>query len=219
VGDALEASVERLRDHLRRPYRPQQRKLAITAAIYTVLRTLPRTQARFTLGARVHLAHPLGVTMFGLRRVKNDERHAADLADLLRMGLLPEAWIAPPATRELRGWVRQRAKLVGARSGDEGPGACAARGHRRRSGADECLFGPGGQRLLAASPLAVESRARVDSLLRLIWMLDFEIDTFARLSPGGGAAIPEMWRCRICGGPGPPGGRRSWPRVVRRRDR
>ena len=39
---------------------------------------------------------------FSCRRVKNDERDAADLADLLRMGRLPEAWIAPPATRELR---------------------------------------------------------------------------------------------------------------------
>jgi hypothetical protein len=27
----------------------------------------------------VHLAHPLGVKMFSLRRVKNDERDAADL--------------------------------------------------------------------------------------------------------------------------------------------
>jgi transposase-like protein len=29
VGDAVEAGAERLRDHLRRPYRPQQRKLAL----------------------------------------------------------------------------------------------------------------------------------------------------------------------------------------------
>ena len=47
-------------------------------------------------GANVHLAHPLGVKGFAYRRVKNDERDAADLADLLRMGRLPEAWIAPP---------------------------------------------------------------------------------------------------------------------------
>jgi len=67
-------------------------------------------------GARVHLAHPLGVKAFEYRRVKNDERDAADLADLLRMGRLPEAWIAPPATRELRELVRHRAKLVGLRS-------------------------------------------------------------------------------------------------------
>jgi transposase len=41
------------------------------------------------LGASVHLAHPLGVKAFEYRRVKNDERDAADLADLLRMGRLP----------------------------------------------------------------------------------------------------------------------------------
>jgi transposase len=53
-------------------------------------------------GATVHLAHPLGVKGFAYRRLKNDERDAADLADLLRMGRLPEAWIAPPEIRGLR---------------------------------------------------------------------------------------------------------------------
>jgi hypothetical protein len=51
------------------------------------------------------------------RRVKNDVRDAADLADLLRMGRLPEAWIAPPQVRELRELVRHRAKLVTVRCG------------------------------------------------------------------------------------------------------
>ena len=60
-------------------------------------------------GATVHLAHPLGVKGFRYRRVKNDIRDATDLADLLRMHRLPEAWIAPPATRELRELVRYRA--------------------------------------------------------------------------------------------------------------
>jgi transposase len=63
-------------------------------------------------GAEVHLAHPLGVRAFSCRRVKNDERDAADLADLLRMGRLPEAWIAPPEIRELREISRYRHKLV-----------------------------------------------------------------------------------------------------------
>ena len=43
-------------------------------------------------------------------------RDGSDLADLLRMGRLPESWIAPPATREVRELVRHRAKLVGLRS-------------------------------------------------------------------------------------------------------
>src|SRR4029453_2364323 len=41
-------------------------------------------------GAQVHLAHPLGVKAFAYRRVKNDVRDAAALADLLRMGRLPQ---------------------------------------------------------------------------------------------------------------------------------
>ena len=67
-------------------------------------------------GAEVHLAHPLGVKAFSYRRVKNDERDAADLADLLRMGRLPEAWIAPAEVRELRELTRYRQKLVGLRT-------------------------------------------------------------------------------------------------------
>jgi len=63
-------------------------------------------------GAEVHLAHPLGVRGFAYRRVKNDEKDAADLADLLRMGRLPEAWIAPAEIRELRELTRYRIKLV-----------------------------------------------------------------------------------------------------------
>jgi transposase len=67
-------------------------------------------------GAEVHLAHPLGVKAFTYRRVKNDERDAGDLADLLRMGRLAEAWIAPAGVRELRELTRYRAKLVSLRT-------------------------------------------------------------------------------------------------------
>jgi transposase len=67
-------------------------------------------------GFRVHLAHPAG-NDWGNRRVKNDERDARDLADLLRLDRLAEAWIAPPPTREARELVRYRAKLVQLRSG------------------------------------------------------------------------------------------------------
>ena len=89
---------------------------------------------------------PLGVKGFRYRRVKNDVRDAADLADLLRMNRLPEAWIAPPATRELRELVRYRAKIVDFRA--EGPGARCARqgggvdrGQRPARWADANTFG------------------------------------------------------------------------------
>src|SRR6188768_4354046 len=142
-------------------------------------------------GARVHLAHPLGVKAFEYRRVKNDERDAADLADLLRMGRLPEAWIAPPATRELRGWVRHRAKLVGLRSSLK----CQVHGVLAHAGVwvpMSDLFGVAGQQLLAelsaGDRLSIESRSRLDSALRVIGALEFEIALFTKLVNVAGCA-------------------------------
>jgi len=68
-------------------------------------------------GGRVRLAHPLGVKGFDNRRVKNDDKDATLLADLLRMGSLPESWIAPRSLRQLRELVRYRHKLSQLRTG------------------------------------------------------------------------------------------------------
>ena len=67
-------------------------------------------------GASVHLVAPARVAAFEGRRVKNDVADCRLLVDLLRVGILPEAWIAPPACRDARELVRYRAKLVGLRS-------------------------------------------------------------------------------------------------------
>lgn len=134
-------------------------------------------------GANVHLAHPLGVKAFEYRRVKNDFRDAADLADLLRMGRLPEAWIAPPATRELRELVRHRAKLVALRS------HCKAEVHAvlAKCGVQVLmsdLFGVEGTALLDRLRLPAPYAARIASLRRLLEGLDFEIDLFHDLVQG-----------------------------------
>jgi transposase len=132
------------------------------------------------LGAKVHLAHPLGVKSFAYRRVKNDERDAADLADLLRMGRLPEAWIAPPACRELRELVRHRAKLVGLRTNLKCQiSAVLAGAGVQALPAD--VFGVAGRDLLQCVALPTAMRAKVNSALRLIEAIDFEIDTFTHL--------------------------------------
>src|SRR6476619_6578029 len=131
-------------------------------------------------GARVHLAHPLGVKGFRYRRVKNDVRDAADLADLLRMGRLPEAWIAPPATRELRELVRYRAKLVATRSGLKAQvHAVLAKAGVLIAVSD--LFGVTGRQRLAKVPLAAAYAERVRSLLELIDILDGHQARFAAL--------------------------------------
>ncbi len=130
-------------------------------------------------GATVHLAHPLGVKGFAYRRVKNDVRDASDLADLLRMGRLPEAWIAPPPVRELREAVRHRAKLVALRSGLKAQ-VHAVLAKQGVTVAMTDLFGVAGGQLLDDLRLDPAYNARIVSLRRLIDALDFEIDVVAR---------------------------------------
>ena len=163
-------------------------------------------------GARVHLAHPLG-NNWGNRRVKNDERDATDLIDLLRLGRLAEAYIAPPGLRELRELVRHRAKLVAIRSGLKAQ-VHAVLAKEGVTVPVANLFGLGGRSLLDTVELGDAYRMRVDSLCGLIDVFDTEVDRFAevvadvsrraRRLPG----CPDHRRCR----PGP--GRR-----VRGRDR
>lgn len=128
---------------------------------------------------QVHLAHPLGVKGFTYRRVKNDERDAADLADLLRMGRLPEAWIAPPDVRDLREGVRHRAKLVALRSGLKSQ-VHAILAKEGVAVASSDVFGVGGTVFLDGLDLPGEFGAHLDSLRRLIGMLDVEIDIVGR---------------------------------------
>jgi transposase len=59
-----------------------------------------------------HLVHPSRCKAIASARLKNDKVDAATLAQLLRADLLPEAWIAPSATRDLRALLRHRAALV-----------------------------------------------------------------------------------------------------------
>jgi hypothetical protein len=68
----------------------------------------------------------------------------------------------PPATPELRGWVRHRAKLVGLRSNLK----CQVHAVLAATGIQvpmSDLFGERGQHLLGPAPLGPESRARVDA--------------------------------------------------------
>lgn len=130
-------------------------------------------------GTRVHLAHPLGVKMFTHQRIKNDQRDATNLADLLRMGRLPESWIAPPPTRELRELVRYRAKLVALRTGMKAQiHAALAKEGVRVPMSD--LFGVGGNELLDRLELAPAYATRVRSLRQLIAAVDGEIPGLER---------------------------------------
>jgi len=124
-------------------------------------------------GGRVHLAHPLGIKGFENRRVKNDHLDAELLADLLRMGRLPEAWIAPQSTRELRELVRYRRKMSQLRAGlkSQVHSVLGKEGLLQPMG----LWTKGGAGWLDDLELADGFADRVDSLRRLIKTYDREI--------------------------------------------
>ncbi|MDA8381101.1 MAG: IS110 family transposase [Actinomycetota bacterium] len=124
-------------------------------------------------GANVHLAHPLG-NNWGHRRVKNDERDATDLVDLLRMGRLAEAWIAPPELRELRELVRHRAKLVHLRTSLKAQvHAVLAKEGVAVPMSD--LFGVAGRALLDTCELGEAYAIRVESLRDVMEVVEREI--------------------------------------------
>jgi transposase len=126
-------------------------------------------------GATVHLANPSGLN-WGTRRVKNDERDAVDLIDMLRLGRLARAWIAPPATRELRELVRYRAKLVALRSGLKAQ-VHAVLAKEGVLPATRDQFGVGGNAQLDVLDLADAYALRVRSLRELIDVYDEQVAT------------------------------------------
>ena len=89
-------------------------------------------------GAEVHPAHPLGVRAFSCRRVKNDQKDAAGLADLLRTGRPAEARGRPAADPAAAGADPVPDQAGPAAVLCQGPGARGA-GQARHSRA---LLGP-----------------------------------------------------------------------------
>ena len=131
-------------------------------------------------GANVHLVAPSKLTVFEGRRVKNDQRDCKVLGDLLRAGMLPEAWISTPEVREWRELVRYRAKLVGLRSGLKAQTHAVLAKHGMAVPMTD-LFGVGGRQLLAHL-CADDSRfdsaygQRIESIVVLVDALTGEID-------------------------------------------
>ncbi len=139
-------------------------------------------------GFTPHLVHSLRCKAIASARLKNDKVDAAILAQLLRADLLPEAWIAPPAVRQLRALLRHRVVLVRLRTllRNRIHAVLADHGHDRLGG---CWSGPG-RAWLACLELPAVSRelagddlALIDALQERIDRLDWEIHQRARSGP------------------------------------
>ena len=135
-----------------------------------------------------HLVHPLRCKAIASARLKNDKVDAAILAQLLRADLLPKAWIAPPAVRQLRALLRHRIGLVRLRTllRNRIHAVLADHGQDRPAG---CWSGPG-RAWLADLSLPPASRrvidddlALIDALIEPVARLDAQISERAKTDP------------------------------------
>ena len=67
-------------------------------------------------GYRVHLANPAAIRQYEGLKYSGDFTDAAHLAQLLRLGLLPEGYIYPAQGRQVRDLSRMRMQLVQCRT-------------------------------------------------------------------------------------------------------
>ena len=139
-------------------------------------------------GFEPYLVHPSRCKAIASARLKNDKVGAATLAQLLRADLLPEAWIAPPAVRQLRALLRHRCQLVRLRTmlRTRIHAVLADHGLDRPAG---CWSGPGRAWLASLEVPAVSRRviddnlAQLDALVAPIGHLDAEVHERAKADP------------------------------------
>ena len=139
-------------------------------------------------GFDAHMVHPLRCKAIASARLKNDKAGAAILAQLLRAGLLPEAWIAPAKVRQLRAHLRHRISLVrlGTQLRNRIHAVAAGHGYDRSA---SYWTGPG-RGWLAGLDLPAVSReiitdclTVIDALAPLTGRLDGELHQRAKAGP------------------------------------
>lgn len=137
----------------------------------------------------VHLANPGRVRLIAESRLKNDRIDARILADLLRVGYLPEVYIPRAEVRQWRCLVQHRIRLVRdcTRLKHRIVGLLNREGYRVRASDP---FGKGGRAEIDSFALSVSVRRMVDTnlvtvdlLLSQISVLDQEIEQIAQDDP------------------------------------
>jgi transposase len=116
---------------------------------------------------RVVMVHPQRVKAIASARLKNDRVDSATLAHLSRCDLLPEAWMADEATRQLRLQVRLRVTLGRERSRLKNLLQAVLHQEGQRKPVSD-LFGKRGRQWLARIELSAAARQVVATYLPLI---------------------------------------------------
>ena len=122
----------------------------------------------------IHLANPYRVRLIAESRLKNDRLDAITLADLLRVGYLPEVYIPPDETIRWRSIVNHRMRLVRDRTRLKNRilGLTLREG-RRITASDP--FGKRGLAQLNSLELSAHTRAALDNYLESLHLLTAQI--------------------------------------------
>lgn len=129
-----------------------------------------------SLVERVVLVHPARVKAIASAKLKNDRVDSHTLAQLLRADLLPEAWKADVATRDLREILRLRIALAEDRTRYKNQIHAVLHLHGERPPVTD-LFGRAGRVWLATRPLRSAAQQAVHTSLRMVDQLDQEVHT------------------------------------------
>jgi transposase len=128
---------------------------------------------------RLVMVHPQRVKAIASAKLKNDRVDSETLAHLSRCDLLPEAWMADPATQQLRLRVRLRIALgrQRARAKNQLQAVLHQEGFRKPV---TDVFGRRGRAWLKGLELSEAGRLVVDTWLREVDRLDAELTTQTR---------------------------------------
>ncbi len=106
-GKRLANELDRIVGALK-PYREELRGIVVESTFnwYWLVDGL------MDLGYRLHLANPAAIQQYSGLKHSDDNSDARWLAEMLRLGILPEGYIYPKAERAVRDLLRKRAQLV-----------------------------------------------------------------------------------------------------------
>src|SRR5713101_8845723 len=129
----------------------------------------------------VQLAHPYGVRAIAAAQVKTDRIDARMLGQLLRVGLIPQAYIPGKETRQLREAVRQRLFLVRVRTMLKNRIHALLDRHHIVPPPASDMFGKRGRNYLSKVELAGCAQDLLRQDLRLLELLGSEVRTTEKL--------------------------------------
>jgi transposase len=98
-------------DRILAALRPHQRDL-VGIVVESTYNWYWLVDALMAEGYRVHLANPSAIQRYSGLKHADDQHDAVWLADLLRLGILPEGYIYPQEERPIRDLLRKRGHLV-----------------------------------------------------------------------------------------------------------